>query len=61
MRRLSSPTLIGLLRSTLERIERQSDPQDPNVHNLERTVLRTIAEVQRRHYDDRAESGEEAA
>lgn len=60
MRRHPSPTLIELLRSTLERIERHSDPEDESVHNLERSVLRTIAEVQRCR-DNRGDSGDQAA
>lgn len=59
MRRRSSPTLVDLLRSTLVRLERSPgiDPEDEVVHNLERSVLRTLAEVQRR----RSERSEDKA
>jgi hypothetical protein len=38
--------LILILRETLYRIEKESNPNDPTVEKLKRAILLTIAELQ---------------
>jgi hypothetical protein len=48
MMQFSSPTLIDLLRSTLRRLEENSelDPADPQLRELKGSILRSIAELE---------------
>jgi len=50
---LSSPTIIDLLRSTLERLEadKDLDASDPQLQDLKSSILLAIAEMEMKKQD----------
>ncbi len=49
----TSPSLVSLLRSTLQRLEESAniDPRDPTFMELKSTILRSIAELELRRQE----------
>ncbi|MGB8885940.1 MAG: hypothetical protein WCC87_04410 [Candidatus Korobacteraceae bacterium] len=56
MRRIDTPDLIQILRRTLSDLEQSEHPGSPALLELKRSLLRSIAELERAHSDDNEKS-----